>query len=109
MLYYSRLRAEMQSIMQLSALEKRYELPDGQIITVGNERFRAPGLFFDPPFSAKKLPVLIRRFRITGRDCCSSTAPVFGLDGGSISILALPGPVLLRTATRRDRSCYCSP
>jgi len=46
--------AEMKAAAESSEKEKTYELPDGNIITVGSERFRCPEVLFQPSFVGKE-------------------------------------------------------
>eukprot|EP00172_Hildenbrandia_rubra_P001539 Plantae.Rhodophyta-Hildenbrandia_rubra.ctg21027.p2 GENE.Plantae.Rhodophyta-Hildenbrandia_rubra.ctg21027~~Plantae.Rhodophyta-Hildenbrandia_rubra.ctg21027.p2 ORF type:complete len:296 (-),score=40.09 Plantae.Rhodophyta-Hildenbrandia_rubra.ctg21027:1993-2754(-) len=43
-----------------SALEKEFELPDGQVITVGQERFQCPEALFKPELLGNEMPGIHR-------------------------------------------------
>eukprot|EP00930_Biecheleria_cincta_P005076 TRINITY_DN105_c0_g1_i4.p1 TRINITY_DN105_c0_g1~~TRINITY_DN105_c0_g1_i4.p1 ORF type:complete len:417 (-),score=77.09 TRINITY_DN105_c0_g1_i4:273-1403(-) len=46
--------SEMKAAIESSDKEKTYELPDGNIISVGSERFRCPEVLFQPSFMGKE-------------------------------------------------------
>jgi len=45
---------ELRMALESSGLDKTYELPDGNIITLSSERFRCPEVLFQPSFIGKE-------------------------------------------------------
>ena len=45
---------DMKRSFKSSQMEKSYELPDGNVITIGNERFRCPEVLFQPALVGKE-------------------------------------------------------
>jgi actin beta/gamma 1 len=46
---------EMKKAAESPEVDRNYELPDGQVITVGNERFRCPEVLFKPILIGKEI------------------------------------------------------
>lgn len=48
--------AEVEKSLETIEIERSFQLPDGNLITVGNERFRCPELLFNPALIGKEDP-----------------------------------------------------
>jgi actin-related protein len=55
--------------MKKDGLEKTYQLPDGNIITIANERFRCPEALFDPKLIGKEFKGIHEASFDTIQDC----------------------------------------
>jgi len=95
---------EMAKAEASSDMEKQYELPDGNVITIGNERFRCPEVLFQPNVigmeSAGALDAFIR-------SC--PTPPVY-VGWGSVLVCTRKEMALkaVRSAASRARALFSS-
>jgi actin-related protein len=51
-------KKEMEVFTQSASKDVQFELPDGQVVTIGNQQFRCPELLFQPSFIGKEYPGL---------------------------------------------------
>ncbi|KAL5017526.1 hypothetical protein ScPMuIL_007115 [Solemya velum] len=58
-----------------SMMEKRYQLPDGQTISVGRERFLCAEAFFDPTVMGDEMPGIHETMVNSIRRCCGDIRP----------------------------------
>ncbi|XP_033744356.1 actin-like [Pecten maximus] len=66
--------SELKSSTKSSTVEKSYDLPDGGIVTIGNERFRCPEVLFQPSLTGMECNGIHDQLHSSVMACDSDTA-----------------------------------